>query len=163
MKIRLTESKLKQIVEESVKNVLLEYSPKVYTQAADEYSRKHSREAFNNEPDTLDKMRALTNKRVALNQHATNLYNKQGGGSCITNSSSYQLNYKSAMGYDCYITADGMVGIVGKGRKYRFTEVPNELKVKPNDAKSIATWCNDFIRDDYPKQTLANEKFWIVK
>ena len=158
MKIRLTENKLKQIVEESVKNVLLEYSPEFYNHAADVASQKRV------DPNAGDEERKKRiNQRVAFNQHASNLYNKQAGGSCITNSSSHQINYKSAKGYDAYITADGMVGIVGKGQKFRFTEVPNDLKVGPNDAKSIAAWCSNFIRDEYPKQTLANEKFWIAK
>ena len=158
MKIRLTENKLKQIVEESVKNVLLEYSPEFYYHAADVASQKRVNPNMGDE-----ERKKRLNQRVAFNQHATDLYNKQGGGSCITNSASHQINYKSAKGYDAYITADGVVGIVGKQMKYNHTNLPNELRVKPEDAKIIADWCNRFVKNDYALQSLGNPRFWTIK
>lgn len=157
MKIKLTESKLKQIVAESVKNVLLEYSPETYMKAAQKFSDK-----YHAENDT-EKRKNYSNRGAALKQHATNLYNKNGSGNCITQSSSGQLNYKSASGYDSYITADGKISIVGKGSNYDFTNMPNELRVKPEDAKNIASWCNNFINNDYAKQYLGTERFWTIK
>ena len=46
---------------------------------------------------------------------------------------------------------------------YDFTNMPNELRVRPEDAKNIASWCNNFINNDYAKQYLGTEKFWTIK
>lgn len=163
MKIKLTENKLKQVITEAVKGVLNEidaldavgYGRQAYSQGTPtnpnwspnnkEYNERKKRQGDNISQMAVDKM------------------NAQGSGNCIQKAAPWQINFKSASGYNTYITTDGSVGIVGKQMKYNHTNLPNELRVKPEDAKIIADWCNRFVKNDYALQSLGNPRFWTAK
>lgn len=163
MKIRLTESELRQMISESVKSILKEYDEYA---ALDWGRRAYAQGTPLNKDWSADNAEYNNRKKQQGNnitQMAIDKMNKQGSGNCITNAAPWQINYTSAAGYQSYITADGMVGIVGKGKKWDYVSVPQELRVKPEDAKLLANWCNRYVQNEQARQYLTNEKFWVAK
>ena len=162
MKIKLTESKLKQIVAESVKNVLteidalnaLEYGRKAYSQGT---PLSHNWSPDNKEYNERKKKQGENIKKMAIDK-----MNAEGSGKCIQQASPWQINFVSGSGHEVYVTADGKWGILGdQGRNS--IAIPNELKVRPEDAKLIANWCNKYLKNEYALKYWGNEQYWVAK
>ena len=49
--------------------------------------------------------------------------------------------------------------VIALGHEALGSTLPEQHEAAQRTARAVA----DFIRDDYPKQILANEKFWIVR
>lgn len=154
MKIRLTESKLKQIVNEAVKNILNEMDALdavVYGQEL--LGRK--------KPNTPKEEDENWQEGLKIQRTAVDEFNR-GGSGCIYSIKPWQINFKSKMGHDTYVTANGVVGVVGK-QEFNHWALPNDLKLIPEDAKKIAAWCSRFVTNEYAKKFLSDEKYWTFR
>lgn len=163
MKIKLSENTLRQLIAESVKEVLNE----IDALDAVAYGRQAYSQGTPSNPNwSADNKEYNERKRRQgdnISQMAVNRMNAQGSGNCIQKAAPWQINFKSASGYNTYITSSGVIGIVGKQKHYDHLAIPNELKVKAEDAKLIADWCKRYVKNEYALQKLSNPQFWIIK
>lgn len=152
MKIRLTENKLKQIVAESVKNVLNEISSDLAykaSQAAQEKGRWGQGYAFSN----YGHKRVRDELGLPSDVEATNNY----------------ISYKSSRGRNITLKTDGSL-IIGDNCYNGFkewTEANYENRadrfIRVEDkrlARTIANWCSKYIGDELPQS--ADWHFWAA-
>lgn len=160
MKISINEHDLNNMVMEAIKNILNEVNAFDAMDTAQDYLQ-NLRKRYGDDRDKLEKKKEQAR---GVQQDAVAKLNRGGSGRCIIAMKPWQISYRSAFGYEGYVTDNGVIGVVGdKNHRFDHLNIPNELKVSATDATILANWCNRYLKNDYAKQRLGDATTWTVR